>query len=549
MKRISTDAEYLNSGKLVLDADGIPFEPVSRKSFNDSLMTKADKSYVDFSVEPKANKSYVDSAVEPKADKTYVDDTKWPRGAFSITTLPNMDDAPEGVVTVNTSQRSMFWGLPEGLLGFVVTYFATAFKVQIFYAITSAGLREYTRNQTSSGWTQWARTDNQLELAKTYTDSAVLEAKQYADDVASDEKLAYIPLSRPWGTGPGHSRSYEDFHWRVPLNLQTPTDEGIRVCFANAELITETVLTAPAVITGVYVGAGVRGPDGELTGEFKEAPTPLLTTPLEVPTDGTPVYTPVGAKGVELGRDTIISYGLTSDGVGTYLYTHSTGWQTANNVDAQRMTPIHHSGRGGSPTQQIGLVVGAEVKTAAPRVLVIGDSHMVGLAGGKPMIGTPASIAAGQGWVPRIHAIGGTRYSTWANNTLMWEEVSRSGADKVLLALGSNDLFGGGATVADTQAHFLTVVGKIRASVGDVPIHVMTVFPRNREAANSDMTAMMEEFNTWLYTLPAGVQAVIPTENIVDAATGIVDTRWISGDDVHLSLAGNVRLAQNFQIS
>ena len=30
MKRLSTDAEYLNSGKLVLDVDGIPFEPAAK---------------------------------------------------------------------------------------------------------------------------------------------------------------------------------------------------------------------------------------------------------------------------------------------------------------------------------------------------------------------------------------------------------------------------------------------------------------------------------------------------------------------------------------
>ena len=30
MKRISTDADYLESGKIVLDADGIPFEPASK---------------------------------------------------------------------------------------------------------------------------------------------------------------------------------------------------------------------------------------------------------------------------------------------------------------------------------------------------------------------------------------------------------------------------------------------------------------------------------------------------------------------------------------
>ena len=30
MKRLSTDAEYLDSGKLILDADGIPFEPAPK---------------------------------------------------------------------------------------------------------------------------------------------------------------------------------------------------------------------------------------------------------------------------------------------------------------------------------------------------------------------------------------------------------------------------------------------------------------------------------------------------------------------------------------
>ena len=37
MKRLSTDAEYLNSGKIVLDADGIPFEPAS-KGYVDQLV-------------------------------------------------------------------------------------------------------------------------------------------------------------------------------------------------------------------------------------------------------------------------------------------------------------------------------------------------------------------------------------------------------------------------------------------------------------------------------------------------------------------------------
>lgn len=173
---------------------------------------------------------------------------------------------------------------------------------------------------------------------------------------------------------------------------------------------------------------------------------------------------------------------------------------------------------------------------------------MVGLASSAPITGSPASIGAGTGYVPRIHAIGGTRYSTWADNTLVWEEVGRSGADRVILALGSNDLFGG-SNVADTKAHFITVVNKIRDAVGDIPIHVMEVFPRNREAGSSYMTSMMKDFNTWLYGLPSDIQSVIPTDNLIDPSTGIIDERWISSDNTHLSLAGNARLAQNFQLS
>ena len=414
MKRISTDAEYLDSGKLVIDADGIPIEP--------------------------ADKNYVNSELEPKADKSYV------------------------------------------------------------------------------------------------------------DEKTSDEKTAYMPLTRPWGDGPGHTRNYTNMSCRVPLNLQVESEFGIRLGFSNVEYITETIYSAPAIIDRVFVGQGKRGVDGKLTGEFVTTPVSLLTDPITLPSDGSTVYTPWGAEGMRLGRDTIVSYGYYLEADSDYLYAQGSGWRTTNRYDAGRTTPLNYTNIGGTVSTTLPFVVGAEIKTNAPRVLVIGDSHMVGLASGAPITGSPASIGAGTGYVPRIHAIGGTRYSTWADNTLVWEEVGRSGADRVILALGSNDLFGG-SNVADTKAHFITVVNKIRDAVGDIPIHVMEVFPRNREAGSSYMTSMMKDFNTWLYGLPSDIQSVIPTDNLIDPSTGIIDERWISSDNTHLSLAGNARLAQNFQLS
>ena len=92
MHRISSDSEFLDSGKIVIDADGIPIEPVSKQSFEDALEPKADKSYVDSAVAPKADKSYVDSSLVHKADKSYVDSLA-PVRSFLGT------GSPEGKVT------------------------------------------------------------------------------------------------------------------------------------------------------------------------------------------------------------------------------------------------------------------------------------------------------------------------------------------------------------------------------------------------------------------------------------------------------------------
>lgn len=94
MYRISSDSEFLDSGKIVIDADGIPIEPVSKQSFEDALEPKADKSYVDSAVAPKADKSYVDSSLVPKADKSYVD-SRTPLRSFVGT------GSPEGKVTAS----------------------------------------------------------------------------------------------------------------------------------------------------------------------------------------------------------------------------------------------------------------------------------------------------------------------------------------------------------------------------------------------------------------------------------------------------------------
>lgn len=525
MKRTSTDAEYLDSGKLVIDADGIGV----------TISEKADQAAVDSALEAKADKSELaakadKTEVELKADKSYVDDTKWPRGAFTTDTLPSMDDAPEGVVMVNTNSRSEAWGLPDGLIGFVVTYDGGVYNAQVFYAITNSGLREHTRKYGSSGWSEWQRQDDQYE-----------RAIRYVDEGSADLKSAHIPLNRPWGPYAGHTRSYDNRHCRIPLNLKVPTSGGIRIGFNNVEFLSETVYTAPVVIEQVFVGQGLRGDDGELNGQFAGSPTPLLTEPLNLPTDGSTVFTPWGAEDLTLNQDTIISYGYRSDGESVYLYNQGMGWQDSRSSNAGVPDLVLPS------TVSTPLGVTAEVKTSAPSVLVVGDSRAVALATGKPIVSSPVSIASSTGWTARNYAIGGSRFRQWSENTLIWDEISQSGAESVLMILGSNDIFGGGTTLEELKGYFLTTVAKIRAAVGEVPIFTMELYPRFITPA-PELVQMMEDFNAWTYGLPGGIDGVVPIGNLIDPSTGAVHAKWMSDDDVHLSLAGNVRLAQNFQI-
>lgn len=70
MKRISTDKDWLESGKIVIDADGVPLEPATQSS----LELKADKSYVDESAWAKGHiykKDSLDDYVGREKQGTY----------------------------------------------------------------------------------------------------------------------------------------------------------------------------------------------------------------------------------------------------------------------------------------------------------------------------------------------------------------------------------------------------------------------------------------------------------------------------------------------
>lgn len=115
MKRISTDAEYLDSGKVVIDADGIPFEPAAKSDLADKIAIKI--------IGPDDN---IDDYVTPG--------TYWQQS--------NVPTTPEN-------------GYPEGAFRGTLEVVATAFDPVAQTFTDSVRSRVWTRERYNSTWQPW----------------------------------------------------------------------------------------------------------------------------------------------------------------------------------------------------------------------------------------------------------------------------------------------------------------------------------------------------------------------------------------------------------
>ena len=203
------------------------------------------------------------------------------------------------------------------------------------------------------------------------------------------------------------------------------------------------------------------------------------------------------------------------------------------------------------PNNVAALTVTAEIKSDLPKVLVIGDSHMVAANSDMRVYQSPATLASTGGFVASISAVGGTRLSGWATTNRIWDEVSWYNYDKVLVALGSNDIWGGGTpSLSSLQGHFLNVVGRIRARQKAIPIVALKVWPRNKRATDPDyatVLAVMEDFNDWLETLPGGISGVGGYDDLIDPSTGVIKAKYIAADETHLNTSGNAVYAHEIR--
>ncbi|MCD2099516.1 SGNH/GDSL hydrolase family protein [Rhodococcus qingshengii] len=166
------------------------------------------------------------------------------------------------------------------------------------------------------------------------------------------------------------------------------------------------------------------------------------------------------------------------------------------------------------------VVVEFESSTVRKVGAFIGDSIVDGVTAGRqashqawPMLWANShnSIAINAG-------VSGRTLANWANiNHPVWTSVDWANvtADFGFIALGTNDISTGTATLADLKANFLATLANLRTKIGaDRPMYASTVLPRKFNEANE---TLRKQYNAWLATCPGGLATVF------DFATVMLD--------------------------
>jgi hypothetical protein len=472
------------------------------------------------------------------------------RERATVATHGTADNITEnGVYPVTLSTDAAGLGLPSANNGELRVINVGTQTNQQFWAL-EAEWQVYLRRKSSGVWSEWEAPFKKLASlidSKITTATAPLITRFGA---LEKTRKAYIALSRSGGTsyvttGPGQ------WTQRQPFRVGAPVD-SFRIHFRNFEERTGTAYAGTVDITGVWIGEAEVNSSGSLTGQFKPgAPVTKVSDAFSLPANGT------GSAGTALIFNStlklvphveyIISYGITASGA-TIHRSQGRSWFTTSTSNASQATV----GATLNPSTFSILNSWVEVNGRAPRLAIVGDSHIAGGAADHPVYESlPNYLGWSHGFVPINAGAGGSTLAEWSTSTdYKWSKFSANqvSADAWILALGQNDIYGAGETIANMKSQFATVAA-IGKSVFGPNMYVSTVMPRNI-AGQEAQNALRLEWNNWLRTLPhRAIGCLDFAEQVTTADGNSIDSRYLSADNTHLNSAGNSRIAMGVTIS
>ena len=437
--------------------------------------------------------------IAQKADKSYVDSVKWlqpqvPAGTDlnTLTTpnvrillsgsLPNKPFAGHGVIEV----------LP--IIGGGTLQRATDW----------ATLEVWKRKTQGGVFQAWEK-----EPTNTSVTQLVAEALDSSPETSADWTRK-LPLMVTTSSGSSNSSTGGDY--RVRIQFTAPILRW-RVHVSTAHPNSEEIRDATE-ISGVRVGTSLGGGEMESGEVLLEASTTVAGGG-EWVSDWTRY---------DLRQDSLLA--LTVNPQGTHFDYLLAGWKE----------------EGGAWTQKnripIWIWIEAETYSATPSVALIGDSTGAGHGSTEPVWDSAVAISGRkQEFLPVLYASSGANLAHYSNPNQgllkRWESFGR--ADSAVIQSGSNDIHGG-RTLTEMQSIFASVV-PVAKKIG-VKVYAATVKPRYPVGNMEDVRTA---YNTWLKTLPAGIDGVIDYSG--EAAPDGVILPEDNADGSHLNKSGHMKLA------
>lgn len=400
---------------------------------------------------------------------------------------------------------------------------------QVVWGASTFGGGIAVRSRYNGNWTAW---DIYQTEAKTLTK---VQGMINSAVPASAKRTFPITLSFPGSTSVDTRTSVQV---RVPIKLPATTKRW-RVHLRNRNDRTGTVYPGALSLTGVGIGKHLLD-TGDLTGNFDGAPT-TVSGAATTPANGDDWVSPWSTYELKGYGEYLLSYGFTCSAQDNHAG-YGAAWTTGSASDVMVEVPAG-AVLGRQPLLDVWIE--AEFDAEVPAVAYFDSSSGVGI--GAKYVGRQSYAnvhALAHGVIPVIYAHSGSAMRVWNNSTTKdqkWASLSKP--DALYWGMGGNDLSDAG-DLATMQQRFYDAWPIITAATS-TNVHLGTLTARYGTANTPEFTALRQEYNAWLETLPGGAVACWDRSGSVsnDTDDSVLEKYAALPDTGHLNEAGYARSA------
>lgn len=443
--------------------------------------------------------------------------------AIGMNALLVRGQAQSGDVT--TLAQGLWWlqrandltGMPAGLSDAATPGSLEVLQVSLHKVLrfTSTATGEVWQRELRGTWGEWHRTDAQPPRTTPTSSSG----------------FKVVPLALTLG---GTTEDYPRVSAtvRYPMGWAAPGTR-YRVHIQNVNAIGGAPRTGAVDFTGLWVGPAASG-GVDSGGAFTAAPTKVAEA-FSTPADGADWVSPWINQPLDAGVEYFLSTRYT--GASAPLAQVGECWYSTSDVAAATAPALTRDWRA-----PFSVWIEYETYATTPVVAVVGDSLSCGVGAARRRVDSwLEQYCHARGILPIHYAASGDAmggYSGGRLKAIRWAHLAPP--DSVVWAIGSNDIFGGAASLEVAQARFATARSALAQALGDAPLYLATIMPRTSTTGTPE--TVRRDYNTWLRTLPGGARDIFDFAAAISSDDETIQPAY-DADGTHLNTSGYATLA------